>query len=585
MLPARPKIVLLAPKQMLPGTSNTLTVRLDSPRPTPIDFVDLFLSGNHVVHGGETTFLRLGARLREKGRLEEGTTELDCRIDLPADVPPSYEGAYVRLRYEARVHVSVPYWPDARRTFLLTARPAPRAPEGDGTLLFASAAGGAPVSGPYAEVSLATRTVAAGDTLQGAVALYNTASSQYERVTITLRQRERMHGFTDHVGASWAIDLAVPRFDEGRPVAFALRVPEMAPAFTFRRAQVTHELALTVRAHRRDVITMPIGIDLLPDPSVDLARGKIAPALGETRVRAIWERVAERTGFRLEDDRLERRVGDRTLVVRRELWSGSPRLLAELRYPSLGLGLRSTPRPFFQLLLPQEAETGVAQIDSGQVFQSRSRSQAEELLVRLGPALVPLLAGKATLHQVEDTRIAIAIEDSGTTEGAVLRMIEVANGLASGAAPVLDVIHLPPPLEGLSEAWRAMAQRLGTSIEMGSGTLEGEEGGARIELRLLFDAEGKATAFRMRRMEPAALEVAAPVHTSGLEGLAAMRQDVRNAAAPILARKVSLSLSSTEVSITDPHVPGEDPVGRIEESFTDLARLCGALRPTRGPFR
>lgn len=584
MLPARPTIVLLAPKQILPGRATTLTVRLDSPRATPIDFVDLFLDGSEAHPAGQSTFLRLGARLREKGSLDAGTTELDSRIDLPRALPPSYEGLHFYLRYEARVHVSVPYWPDARRSFLLMVRAAPRAPDPNATLLFASAAGGAPVSGPYAEVSLQTRSVCAGDTLRGGVALYNVASCRYDKVTLALRSRERGVGI-DHAGNAWAIELPAAKFAEGAPVEFALRVPQMAPALSFRRVQVTHELVVTVRAGWKDAITMPIGIDLLPDPNVDIARGKSAPALGETRVRAIWDRVAERTGFQRVDERLERQVGTRTLVVRRDLSSGAPLLVAELRYRSLGLGLRSTPRPFFRLLPPEAPETGIAQIDRPTVFEARTRSQAADVLARLGPALLPFVVDPVTLHQLDDTLLALARADSGTTEESVLRMVELANALAQSAGPVLDVIPLPPPLQGLEERWRALALRLGTSLEMGSGTLEGEEGDAQIGLRLLFDAAGQVRAMRLRRLEAAALEVAAPIHTTRIEGLSSLREDVQRAARPLLARGVELALTSNEVSITDEHLRPEELLRRIEDSFADLARLCAALRPTRGPFR
>jgi hypothetical protein len=584
-LPARPRISLLAPP-LIPGRTATVTVVLDARKATRIDFVDLFVHAiEGAVAGPTTTPLRLGARLRNAGELRPGRTELPCRIDVPTSIAPTYAGSWFHARHEAAVHVSIPYWPDARASFQLIARPAPRAPRQWDGLLFSSEGGGAPVSGPYAELSLVTRSISPGSVLTGAVALYNVASCRYDRVIVAVRQIERFGGQT-HVAASWQIELGGERFAEGQRVEFALRVPALAPTMRVGTIDVQHELLVTARSAWSELLHMPIPIEVLPDP-VEAAL-RTAPALGDERARVFWERVAERTGLALEHDALVRRHRGRVITVHRDLTRRAPLLVAEVRHPALGLGLRSTPRAGLSWLAGRGPEAGVGAIDRRLALEARCRPQAERYLGSLGRALTSILSGRMTIDAIADDRIAVALADSGTTEAPIAAVAQAALALDAVMEAAIEAVPLPPPLDGHAEAWTALAARMGATLERGSATLAAAAEDAEVRIRPVFDASGHAVAIRAARREPTALEVGGPIVAASPEALGALRDEARRAGGALLERGGELSIDAHELSYTallGTEWAPADAAMRAERALAGLSQLAASLRPQRGPFR
>ena len=583
-LPARPKITLLAPKEMMPGTSVILTVRLDSPRATPIDFVDLFVVASESRDETRTELLRVGARLRGKGKLEKGRTELECRVDLPPQMPPSFEGRGVWIHHEARVHVSVPYWPDAHGAFKLHVRPPPREPTIAGPLLFSSHAGGAPSKGPYAELSLASRSAAAGEVLSGAIALYNVTACRYDEVKVILSQRQGRQP-----GPSWSIDVPVPSLVEGRPLPFAMRIPAVPPSMRIP-AQATlplefsYELVVTAHAGWTELLRMPVPIDIVPDTVGSTGRERAAPAVGEERVRLIWQKVAAEEGMRLDGEALHGEVGGVSFSVRRELGPGPARLIGEVLHPSLGLGLRSLPK---RLRLGRAVlGTRVPHFDRAHSFEARCDAQAAPFLAMMGARAWQLVSTRGGLEELTDERTALFWIDSGTTEASIRGVTVASRELASIVVELLRAVPLPPPLK--EDDWRAMAERLGTVPQVGTGLVTWEDADARIAVRPLFDERGHVHAVRIARRESSALDVRAPLTVTHAEGLGSLTSDARRVGAAILARGVELHIGEEDLAVTgrlDTHWTSDELPPRIEETVTLLARLAAALRPERGPFR
>lgn len=582
-LPARPRISLLAPP-LVPGRTATVTVVLDAKRATRIDFVDLVLHG---FEGGPNHFgrtaTRLGARLRPAGQLEMGRTELPCRIDVPPTLTPTYDGMSYRVRHEADVHVSIPYWPDARASFQLVVRPPPRAPRTWDGLLFSSASGGAPVSGPYAEVSLATRSTSPGAVLTGAIALYNVASSGYDKVVVALRQIERVGTWT-HVAASWQIEIAGSRFYDGQRVDFSLRVPQLSPSMQLGNVDLVHDVLITARSRWGELLHMPIPIEVLPDAVEPSLRA--APPLGDQRMRALWERVAAQYGFALEDEALVRRVEGRVVLVRRQLTGRRPLLVAEVRHPPLGLSLRCAKRLAPRWLGAGGPATGVDLIDDELAFEARGERQAAAYLAHFGGQAWPALSGAMVLNEIADDHVSVALADSGTTEAPIAAAARAALALDAWAA-VPSRVPLPPPLDAEEARWTEMVARLGGTLERGSGTVTATFEDAEIGIRPAFDERGEARKVRVSRREATPLDVASPLVSREAAAFAVWRDEARRAAERLLDQKGELAVSADEVAFTATlsDWPEGELAARTERLASDLSRLAAALRPARGPFR
>ena len=136
LLRARPKIRLRAPKEILPGTPFELEARLETRREVEIEWCDLRVEAFEWITLGDASRRQvlmepLVARLCQTRRLPAGVTPLVCRAEIPAAggvLGPSFVGTGNRTVYEAHVHASVAWWPDARASFVLNVVLPPGAP-------------------------------------------------------------------------------------------------------------------------------------------------------------------------------------------------------------------------------------------------------------------------------------------------------------------------------------------------------------------------------------------------------------------------------------------------------------------------
>ncbi|MCA9623735.1 MAG: hypothetical protein KC731_32155, partial [Myxococcales bacterium] len=243
LLKSRPKIAVLLPRQCFPEQRVTVQVELDANKPVPVDFVDCLVTGTETVgwqsgkYGAKRvqSLFRLGARLREEGELRPGKTRLDCVVDLPAQLPPSYtSGAgYNRtdVEYLVEVHCSIPWWPDAKSRFILPVRLPPGESPPPEARLFSTGVDGPAAGEPLVEFSLDRRHVTPGGKLAGQLAVYNVAYNRYKKAVLSLVAKEkrfpadnRFYGPYDT--ARLAIEVDLTNATEGESIPFAMRLPE-----------------------------------------------------------------------------------------------------------------------------------------------------------------------------------------------------------------------------------------------------------------------------------------------------------------------------------------------------------------------
>lgn len=580
MLPARPKVRLLAPERIVTGTQAELVVELTGKRPTHIDWVDLSVVGKRFFQGGARETLRLGARLCGARELAAGKTELRCRVPIPADAPPSYTGRWSRQFYEADVHVSIPYWPDAHGSFLLAVRSPARVTRDDQALLFATRAGGPPTSGPYAEVSLATRGVAVGDVLAGAVALSNVASSGYAHVTVALVETEIVGGVT-YPSREWTIDLRRARFVEGERLDFALRVPEIGPSLETPGLIVQHRLDVRIASTFRVLSTVPIPIEILPVSTGDAPRRAIH-ALGEERALEVWRQVARERGVPLVDGALE--VGGEPVTARvyRALTDGAQRLHVQLAHAPLDLGLTSERRRGLSRYLGGLRSGGWAPIDDALSIAARDGAQGEAWLRMLARALAASVGGKVRAEALDDRGVTVSFTEAGMEAASIRETLDRASSATRSLAGILASIPLPPPLAAVEAQWVALSQRLSAELSRGSGAIRLASEGHELEVRPLHPERGLRLTIGHDMLSVPAFSTHVPTALAphGVEAVRAATTLLDGWPAP-----VELHGSDREVWLVVEGDVDEALVQRVERATAELRRLEGALRGQAGAFR
>ncbi len=103
--------------------------------------------------------VRSTVRLRSEGTLEEGEHRLSARFEVPSDAPAWYLGVRCTVRYQVRIHVSIPWWPDLRETYELLVEPHPSVRPKPHP---ADAKSLTPNGDPFVELSIAENVVRAG---------------------------------------------------------------------------------------------------------------------------------------------------------------------------------------------------------------------------------------------------------------------------------------------------------------------------------------------------------------------------------------------------------------------------------------
>ena len=420
---SRPDVDIHMPSVVHPGDPIEVELGFESHSDTPIDFIHLGFDGAESYlsspdgRRGEYTrsVVQIGARLRERGTLTAGKHPMQARFEVPLDAPPSYLGVCIAIRYEARLHVAIPWWPDLHETYeiLVEPRPAQRPAVQPQTAISKHDTGE-----PFLELSLTDTAFAVGDEITGAFAVGN-AGADGLHVEISLLAIERAHTAA-HDSRAEQFRFIVPTLfrpsRSGGEVPFRFHVPRnVVPSFDSLWCTLAWQVQAVLRGASGGVIVCatPVHIGCYSVPH-EVVRGR--PEVGAARWRRTWSEVGEKhglvlaeRGFALRGARAEVRI-----EVALHESDDATALVATLRYPSLQLGLRATPQ--FLVVLPSALEL----LLPAHKVECRDLTQGAAFLgARLRAGLAPFKA----VH-LDDTELSVRKAGPGHDAAAITSFVE-----------------------------------------------------------------------------------------------------------------------------------------------------------------
>ncbi len=353
---SRPRLsVFLTPNQPTPGARLLARVVLHSRSPTPVDFVDIGLTGverrySHTSSDGKVTrsvykthtLVNLALRT-EPTFLEVGESEYKAAFDLPRELPPSHVDDVGSVRYRLRVHVSVPWWPDRREEYELIVRPPPwRAPPAE-PRVFATRTDGPKADEPYLELSLDSTSAALGARVSGAVSQLSKRPAKSFHVALVAINTAR---FRPHSHEVRRYEYALPRIPghAGDATPFAIKLPETeTPSFHGNLMKLDWVLTATANYGwgRSTSLSAPLLVAPIADPADALGAPRHVPPVGHARRAKIWAHVAAERGLACDRDSETMTGSFSGVTVRIKLEQRDDGLfsVAELGWPDLGIDL------------------------------------------------------------------------------------------------------------------------------------------------------------------------------------------------------------------------------------------------------
>ncbi len=604
----RPRIGLLLPPVLYPGQEVKAVVVLDARHEVAIESLDIHFQGKEwgyattgmvgsvpVAQAMTKTLLSLGARLAGPRTLAMGRTELSCHFSLPEELPPSYRGRSSGAVYEIQVHAVIAWWPDARASFVARIEPRPQPPGPPEPVLSSTAPNGPDGNEPFLELSLADRNVASGSVLNGAVALGNVEQSRYTGLAVSLVGTEwvTIGRFRHTFGvARYTLDLAVDDAQEGASIPFSMRLPEVTPTTWAELWRL--DWALEVRAKRllaRDLVAS-VALSVLPTERRDsdrshTTRRRAAPSVGSARMHALWSSVAERTGWRLQDDELVQRVHAASLRIWREHRGRQGLyLVGEVGYESLGLGLDGGSRRGFRRFMTASPVQGSAVFEKQHYLVGRDPAQVEAFTEALG--LWQMDPGAARLADIDDEHFVAELKNAGLSRRPLEALIELLTTLSRALPAARAAIPPPTSMHAQLGDWEALAQELDGTLERARMIVSGRFGVHRARVATEWSADGTA--------QRTLVELRPRSGLSGVEALgwseqplspgqlpAELPRGVRRVLEELDGDALAVSVSPESLTLARPAPLGE-PLSALG-GLQMLERLLEEIGRGRGPYR
>lgn len=583
---SRPDIDLRLPPVIRPGEDVAIEVVATSRSDTPIDFFDVTFEGEEAVNVNidgapqrrATPIVRTPMRLRDAGVLTEGEHRFTARFTVPLDAPASYLGALAAIRYELRVHVAIPWWPDLRETYELLVEPHPDV-RPKPSPASATSAGGHGV--PFIDLSIADTAFAVGDEVSGAFSCGNVAREAGEGVEISIvavehvtveGRKYRAEQFRHNVPNVFR----VPR--GGREVPFRFKVPkEAVPSFETAgcRLEWTLQAVLRLSAVSAIACVLPIVIGRFSGGRAGAGR---LPDVGAARWRSGWSEAGKRYGLELGEDHLAL-VGSRGDVqIEVEVYDGDDEaaLQATFRYPPLMLDLRAKPQ--LLIVLPSAVELRFP----GHKIEHRELDQAKAFLC--GPLRDALQAVK--LASADDACLRARSPVAGYDQQSVGAFLHHVSAIADALGEAIAAIPPPAPLRGALPAWRAFAASTGGRLTVGGMALQGASvDGATFDVTTLFSGSGAVTGTRVEMKIDPPLVLRAPLDVGSPDSFAGAPPGCHELATALRASVSRLDIRPGTLAVELPGVT-LDPAElrpRMIEMFVLARRLRGDRSP--GPYR
>ncbi len=469
--------MVLVPRAIVPGQVFHARAIVRCHQRLPVKAIEVELVGTCVwftrsQYGklrNDEVFHRAVARVRGRCDLDARDHEFPVQFELPEDAPATYAGEDIEVEYAIHVHVAIPWWPDARASFLafVTAKSRPERPRQRS--VYTSGADSLEHHRPYAEFSLGATTLYPGETLRGAVALSNVAYNRYRGVDIELVAIETYPAFlgtTRHHRRThrWSLDVA--EITEGEAIRFSLQMPgDVVPGFVCASCRLSWFLEIRVDVSWSPDLRMWVPVEIGGPRATEDSVVPAPLAVGSERLDLVWQAAGEQTGFSYTQGRLVKNIVDTTISISREHRGRRGLVLyGHVEFPDLGIGLRAS---------------------AGGLI-SRDRQQLACLLQAFDGALTDL-----ELVHASDTGIWAERADGGQRFEPLAAQ---AKSLAKIASALISVRHqLPPPsaMAAMVPAWERAAKLLSGRLLIAPMVIVTSADEMAIEVRTDWDAHGQ----------------------------------------------------------------------------------------------
>jgi hypothetical protein len=480
LIKTRPKVKVVAPAPLTPGQLFEATVIVIADRPVPVDAITVRLRGIEEItasSGRSTrTVVQLEGKLTGRTELKAGERRYPFTFRLPKDAPPSFEFRSVTVRYMYEVHVAIPWWPDLRAAFRAEVGFRDRSAPGSNPVFASSDRSGPKGIEPHLELSVDDDVLAAGDHLEGAIALGNSRHAKYRGIEVALVSYcscELNGARREELRSTSATQFELP--PPGHKTAtFGRRLPRtLFPSWQSERWSVDWYVVATAFVQEGRDVSVRVPVHITPARH---SQGRTAapPVAGRARVDTSWRKVADKHHLDFESGALLGREGECEVAISRETNPRGAVLAAELIYPDLRLGLASQKK-----------------LLSGTEIVGRDASQTAWFNARL-----PKIAGLSLF--VEDDRMRIEQVIDGKDTGKLSGFVRQALAIAA-AVPKPENVPAARAHEPWLKTWRELAIVLEGKLNVGDLSARGRLGGCDVELWHHWPKKGKPSTFLAAR--------------------------------------------------------------------------------------
>ena len=335
-----------------------------------------------------------------------------------------------------------------------------------------------------------------------------------------------------------------------------------------------------------DVVAQ-VPVTVIPSGSDRVAtRRRAAPRIGGERLAQIWTAVGGELGLAFDATEADLRgsVGPVQVRIRREHRGGEGLfLLADLRYPDLGLGIDGGLAGSLRRVLGGGVAIGDDEWDQRHYLTGREPAQIQVFGKALRRALLPL-----RLTDIEDDRLSVERRDAGQNRAPLLRFGSDVLALARALPPATKTIPAPALMADGLPAWRQLAERLGGGeLRTSDMAVFGRLDGAAVSVATTWGPgdEPEHTSIEYRGVGIAS-EKNAFVWAGGepVSGSPDLDEGTKKLLSDVLVDAKSLTVATDRIVLWDQRAPileFEPLRTRLEQ----LAALAAALQGRGGPYR
>lgn len=544
---SRPDIVVyLSPVAPSPEQTLRATIELHSKSKTPYDAIDIFLTGResrykYTASTGKTTVRKYHRRATVQlvhqvpaGELGAGIFKHIVDFNLPADIPPTFKSEYSSIVYELKVHVHIPWWPDRHETYVVPIRIAPRSTAEASPRAFTSAQSDNRGEDPIIELSVEDNVLPPGGNLGGAIAFTGLGNKRLRSVELALSciespLVESKVGPAEVERRKWKVFEGTP--EEGVAIPFRIAIPqEIIPTFqsAFIRVDYALEVVGIVAFGADMVLRAPISVQRLRKQP---QRSAALPLVGKMRHLSVWRSAVDKLKtaklqvieFNPEQASLVLDVdGIRINVVEEHREKLGPCLVAELNYPSMGLGLRLCERKWtdFGAKIPGMDR----ELSKRFTAQARDAKQVTGLLGSTLRKVVDVFDEAAL-----DDELSVVVQKGGVYQVSGLeRFISRVQALAIFLMRAMKKLPAPAALAEYLPAYQQFAMERGAKLCVGDLSLSGIfSGGSTLSLSHVFEGAIPRESLLLAPLPPAQEEKGLPAGyletlrvATGYEGVA-----------------------------------------------------------------